>query len=86
MDKEKIRILSGGNMDIDLLPNPDVSWHIDLCPWNEREGNLKHKCAVKNTSICKYFRGIEPLDKVRCAYPGQTGLSPIKDKAAVKTT
>ena len=34
-EKEEIRILKGGNMDIDLLPNPDVSWHIEPCPWNE---------------------------------------------------
>jgi hypothetical protein len=70
MDEKKIRVLSGGNMDIDLLPNPDISWPIDPCPWNEREGNLNHICAVKDTSISKYFRGIEPIHKVRCAYPG----------------
>jgi hypothetical protein len=69
MEKEKIRILSGGNMDIDLHPNPDVSWSIEPCPWNELEGSLEHKCAVKNTSICKYFRGIEPIDNVLCAFP-----------------
>ena len=71
MEKEEIRILKGGNMDIDLLPNPDVSWHIKPCPWNEDEGTQEHKCAVKSTSICKHFRGIEPLDSVRCAYPGK---------------
>ena len=70
-EKEEIRILKGGNMDIDLLPSPDVSWHIEPCPWNEDEGIQEHKCAVKNTSICKHFRGIEPLDSVRCAYPGK---------------
>ena len=68
-EKEEIRLLKGGNMDIDLLPNPDVSWQIELCPWNEAEGGGEHKCAVKSTSICKHFRGIEPLDSVRCAYP-----------------
>jgi hypothetical protein len=71
MDKEEIRILKGGNMDIDLLPSPDVSWNIEPCPWNEDEGGREHKCAVKNTSICKHFRGIEPLDSVLCAYPGR---------------
>ncbi len=85
MDQERIRMLSGGNIDIDLLPNPDVSWHIDPCPWNKGEGNLNHKCAVKDTSICKYFRGIEHLDIVRCAYPGQPGPSPINDNVQAKT-
>ena len=70
-EKEEIRILKGGNMDIDLLPSPDVSWHIEPCPWNEDEGTQEHKCAFKNTSIFKHFRGIEPLDSVRCAYPGK---------------
>ena len=28
-----------------------------------------HKCAVKNTSICKYFCGIQYLDSVLCSYP-----------------
>lgn len=69
MDKKKFRVLSGGNMDIDLFPNPKVSWNSDPCPWNERDSSLEHKCAVKDTSICKYFRGIEPLDNVLCAFP-----------------
>lgn len=56
-------------MNIDLLPNPDVSWNIDPCPWNEAKDNLDHRCAFKDTSICEYFRGIEPVDKVRCASP-----------------
>ena len=71
MEKEKIRVLSGGNMDIDLLPNPDVVWSIEPCPWNTRDGNLEHKCAVKNTSVCKYFRGIESIDNVLCAFPSE---------------
>ena len=68
-ENEKIRVLRGGNMDIDLIPNPKVSWSIDPCPWNLRDGVLEHKCAVKNTSICRYFRGIEPIDNVLCAFP-----------------
>jgi len=71
LEKEKIRVLSGGNMDIDLLPNPDVVWSIEPCPWNTRDGSLEHKCAVKNTSICKFFRGIEPIDNVLCAFPSE---------------
>ena len=68
---EKIRAITGGNMDIDLFPNPDVQWRIDPCPWNIEDGDLIHKCAVKNTSICKYFRGIRPIDEVLCAYPSK---------------
>ena len=68
-ENEKIRVLRGGNMDIDLIPSPKVSWSIDPCPWNLRDGVLEHKCAVKNTSICRYFRGIEPIDNVLCTFP-----------------
>ena len=66
---KKTRILKGGNMDIDLLPNQNISWEQDICPWNEADGTNKHKCAVKNISICKYFCGIKKLDKVICSYP-----------------
>jgi hypothetical protein len=69
---DSIRELRGGNMDIDLIPKPDLGWKQDACPWNEAEGVSTHKCAVKNTSICRYFRGIKPLDSVLCAYPGST--------------
>lgn len=64
-----IRELCGGNMDIDLVPEAGLSWKRDPCPWNEAEGSDRHKCAVKSTSICRYFRGIKPVDKVLCAYP-----------------
>ena len=46
-----------------------MSWECDKCPWNE-----KHKCAVKNISICKYFREVLVdkdkgiLDTVLCGY------------------
>ena len=39
------------------------------CPWNESEKTDVHKCAVKNTSICKYFKGVEYLDTLLCSYP-----------------
>lgn len=68
MTKEKINELKGANMDIDLFPNPNVSWEMDKCPWNEDENNDKHKCAVKDVSLCKYFRGIKKPDVVLCAY------------------
>ena len=68
---EKIRILKGANMDIDLLP-AKVHWEIGECPWNKDEGKNIHKCAVKNVSICKYFRGVQKLDKVLCAYPANS--------------
>ncbi len=67
----------GANMDIDLLPNPNVSWEMDKCPWNEAENTNEHKCAVKDVSLCKYFRGIKKPDIVLCAY--QKGIKKIKN-------
>jgi hypothetical protein len=66
---ESIRELRGGNMDIELIPKPGVKWEQQPCPWNEVERSSAHKCAVKDTSICQYFRGVKPLDTVLCAYP-----------------
>ncbi|MFC1722511.1 hypothetical protein ACFL0V_00055 [Nanoarchaeota archaeon] len=60
--------LKGANMDIDLLPNPQVDWDMDQCPWNKEENTNTHKCAVKHTSICKHFQGIKKPDIVICAY------------------
>ena len=71
-DSEKIRELKGGNMDIELIPNPSVPWPQDSCPWNIAEDTTVHKCAIKNVSICDYFRGVKPFDIVQCAYPGKT--------------
>lgn len=66
---EKIKELDGANMDIDLTTDPKkIDWNQDKCPWNTEEGANKHKCAVKNVSICKHFRGIKKLDTVLCAY------------------
>ena len=65
---EKIKELKGANMDIDLIPNPKIHWEQEKCPWNEAEGTDEHKCAVKNVSICKYFRGIEKPDIVLCVF------------------
>ena len=57
-------------MDIDLIsPKKKIHWEQDECPWNIAEKTKKHKCAVKNISICQYFCGIECLDKVLCSYP-----------------
>lgn len=68
--EDQTRELKGANMDIDLTTEEDkINWKQDKCPWNEAEKNKKHKCAVKNVSICKYFRGIKFLDSVICAYP-----------------
>ena len=68
MKPEKILELKGGNLDIDLIPNPNVPWKITPCPWNEKEKNTAHKCAVKNVSICKFFHGIKDLDVVLCSF------------------
>lgn len=67
---EKFLKLKGANMDIDLVTDPEkINWKQDKCPWNEKENSNKHKCAIKNISICKYFKGIEFLDTVICSYP-----------------
>ena len=69
MDK-KVKQLSGANMDIDLASKQsDIHWEQTMCPWNEEEKTREHKCAVKNTSRCKYFSGINYLDSVLCSYP-----------------
>ncbi|MDH4358945.1 MAG: hypothetical protein OEV37_03370 [Candidatus Berkelbacteria bacterium] len=65
----KIKKLKGGNMDIDLTSGDKTPWKQTRCPRNEKEGTKNHKCAVKNTSICDYFCGIEYLDTVLCSYP-----------------
>lgn len=66
---EVARELRGGNMDIDLIPTSNVEWVREVCPWNEAEQSTAHKCAIKDTSICRHFRGIKPPDTVLCAYP-----------------
>ncbi len=56
-------------MDIDLTSEANnISWDQDKCPWNLDENNSDHKCAVKNTSICKFFKGVEAPDVVVCGY------------------
>ena len=47
----------------------EIEWKQDKCPWNEAESTKEHKCAVKNISICPYFKGVEYEDKVLCTYP-----------------
>lgn len=70
-----IRKLDGANMDIDLTTAKDkIAWSQDKCPWNEAEGTLEHKCAVKNVSICSYFCGVEYLDNILCCYPNENPL------------
>ena len=67
---KNIHKLNGANMDIDLVTQQnEITWTQDACPWNATEGTREHRCAVKNVSICPYFRGIEPLDIVLCSYP-----------------
>ena len=70
-----MRKLDGANMDIDLVtPEAEIVWAQDPCPWNETEGTLEHKCAVKNVSVCHYFCGIEYQDFVLCCYPDKNPL------------
>ena len=64
--------LHGANMDIDLATlKEQIEWEQDACPWNQAEKTDSHRCAVKNTSICPYFCGIEYLDTVTCCYPNK---------------
>lgn len=70
MNRE-IKKLSGGNMDIDLISNGEVDWNQTPCPWNEKDNTNIHKCAVKGTSICEYFCGVEYLDTVLCCFPNE---------------
>jgi hypothetical protein len=65
-------------MDIDLVSSKgQIGWEQDPCPWNAAEGTTEHRCAVKDTSICPYFCGIEYLDNVLCCYPEE---NPLRDK------
>ena len=68
--EKKIRELTGANMDIDLV-SENLDWNQSACPWNEAENTKEHRCAVKDTSICKYFCGIKYLDSVLCSYPNE---------------
>jgi hypothetical protein len=62
--------LHGANLDIDLATPPgQIAWQQQACPWNAAEGSDQHRCAVKNTSICPFFCGVEYLDTVVCCYP-----------------
>lgn len=71
---EEIKKLDGANMDIDLTSEGETSWKQMKCPWNQAEGSNAHKCAVKNTSLCPYFCGIEYADVVQCCYPNKNKL------------
>jgi hypothetical protein len=67
---DQIHRLKGANMDIDLAtPRDQIAWEQDHCPWNEAENTDEHRCAVKNVSICRYFRGVEYMDTLLCSYP-----------------
>ena len=65
-------------MDIDLTTIEKIDWKQDKCPWNKIEHTDKHKCAVKNVSVCSYFCGIKYLDKVLCCYPHKNILEENK--------
>jgi len=70
-----IRKLDGANMDIDLTTSKNkISWKQDKCPWNDADKTEEHKYAIKNTSICQYFCGIEYQDYVLCSYPNKNPL------------
>jgi hypothetical protein len=74
-----IKKLGGANMDIDLAtPQTEIAWEQDQCPWNAAEATTRHRCAVKNISICPYFCGVEYLDTLLCCYPHE---NPLKNKS-----
>ena len=77
-ENNDIKKLDGANMDIDLVSQENTSWKQMKCPWNEAESVNTHKCAVKNTSICPYFCGIEYVDNVLCCYPHKKKLKDNK--------
>ena len=62
----RVKKIIGANMDIDFS---NLNFGNSQCPWNVAEQTNEHKCAVKDTSICKYFCGIQYLDSVLCSYP-----------------
>ena len=62
----RIKKLMGSNMDIDFS---NADFGNSVCPWNAADNTDEHKCAVKSTSICRYFCGIQYLDSVLCSYP-----------------
>ena len=80
----EIKELKGANMDIDLT-SEDVCRKQTGCPWNEAENTKEHKCAVKDTSICKYFCGIKYLDSVLCSYPYENSEALSEDEIDRKT-
>ena len=68
-------------MDIDLASQKQkIHWKQDKCTWNVVEKTKKYKCALKNISICSYFRGIKPPDVVLCIYPCKKITNSLKDK------
>ena len=73
----RVKKLNGSNMDIDFSV---AAWGDSKCPWNVEENTDEHKCAIKNTSICKYFCGIQFLDSVLCSYPNQNITVLLKDE------
>jgi hypothetical protein len=74
-----IQKLKGANMDIDLAtPQAEIAWEQEKCPWNAAETTTRHRCAVKNISICPYFCGVEYLDTLLCCYPYE---NPLKGKS-----
>lgn len=72
---ENIKKLMGANMDIDFS---NSNFGNSKCPWNIAENSIEHKCAVKNTSICKFFCGVQYLDSVLCSYPHEN-LAVLKE-------
>lgn len=73
----KVKKLMGANMDIDFS---NADFGNSQCPWNLAEETQTHRCAVKDTSICPYFCGIQYLDSVLCSYPYENRSVLTKDE------
>jgi len=78
MMDEIVQKYRGANIDIDLAsPAGSIAWQQDKCPWNLAENTQEHRCAIKNTSICRYFCGLEYLDTLLCCYPNPNPLNRV---------
>lgn len=69
MNEAYMHNLKGGNFDLDMCSGDSINWKQDPYPWNVTENTSDHKCAVKNTSICRFFAGLgdgENIDTVLC--------------------
>ena len=73
MNNEKIKELSGANMDIDLTTDSSIiDWKQESCPWNKEENTTVHKCCIKNKKLDnllkRYPASLSFINRVFCAF------------------